>query len=99
MEEGVQEVEKGTRETAKSGQALQAILELISAVTQQANQIATAAEEQTATTGEISSNMMGITDIVQRSAAGASQTATAASRLSHLALELQQIVGRFKVAA
>jgi methyl-accepting chemotaxis protein len=99
MEEGVQEVEKGTRETAKSGQALQAILELISAVTEQANQIATAAEEQTATTGEISSNMMGITDIVQRSAAGASQTATAASRLSQLSLELQQIVGRFKVAA
>jgi methyl-accepting chemotaxis protein len=99
MEEGVQEVEKGTREAAQSGQALQAILELISAVTQQANQIATAAEEQTATTGEISNNMQGITDIVQRSAAGASKTNAAASQLSHLALELQQIVGQFKVAA
>jgi methyl-accepting chemotaxis protein len=99
MEEGVQEVEKGTTEAAKSGQALQAILELISAVTQQANQIATAAEEQTATTGDISSNMQGITNIVQRSAAGATNTSAAASRLSHLALELQQIVGQFKVAA
>ena len=99
MEEGVSEVEKGTNEAAKSGQALQIILELINAVTQQANQIATAAEEQTATTSEISSNMQGITDIVQRSAAGAFETTAAASKLSHLALELQQIVGQFKVAA
>ena len=99
MEDGVREVEKGTRDAAKSGQALQAILELISGVTQQANQIATAAEQQTATTSEISSNMQGITDIVQRSAAGASETTAAASRLSHLALDLQQMVGQFKVAA
>ena len=97
MEEGVQEVEKGTMEAAKSGQALQAILELINAVTQQANQIASAAEEQTATSSEISSNMLGITGIVQRSAAGASETTAAASRLSRLALEMQQITGQFKV--
>jgi len=97
MEEGVREVEKGTAEAAKSGQALQAILEQINSVTQQANQIATAAEEQTATTSEISSNMQGITSIVQRSAAGAVETANSASQLSHLALELQQIVGQYRV--
>jgi len=97
MEEGVREVEKGTDEAAKSGQALQAILEQINSVTQQANQIATAAEEQTATTSEISSNMQGITGIVQRSAAGAAETASAASQLSHLAMELQQIVGQYRV--
>jgi len=99
MEEGVREVEKGTSEAAKSGEALQAILAQINEVTQQANQIATAAEEQTATTGEISSNMQGITSIVQRSAAGASETASAASLLSQLASELQQVVGQFKVRA
>ena len=99
MEDGVQEVEKGTNEAARSGQALQAILQQINSVTQQANQIATAAEEQTATTCEISSNMQGITNIVQRSAAGASETTAAASQLSRLALELQHIVGQFKVAA
>lgn len=99
MEEGVREVEKGTAEAAKSGQALQAILNQINAVTQQANQIATAAEEQTATTCEISSNMQGITNIVQRSAAGAAETASAASQLSQLAMELQHIVGQYKVAA
>ena len=99
MEEGVREVEIGTSEAARSGKALQAILHQINEVTQQANQIATAAEQQTATTGEISSNMQDITAIVQRSAAGAAETAGSANRLSHLADDLQRIVGQFKVAA
>ena len=99
MEDGVREVEKGTVEAAKSGQALHMILEQINAVSNQANQIATAAEEQTATTSDISSNMQGITGTIKRSAAGAAETATSASRLSHLALELQQLVGQFRVAA
>ena len=99
MEEGVREVEKGTQEAAKSGHALQAILEQINMVTSQANQIATAAEEQTATTSEISNNMQGITNTIQRSAAGAAETANSASRLSQLALDMQQIVGQFKVAS
>ncbi len=97
MEEGVLEVERGTKEAAKSGEALQAILKQINEVTQQANQIAIAAEEQTATTSEISNNMQGITRIVQRSAVGASETAAAASQLSQLSSELQQIVGQFNV--
>jgi methyl-accepting chemotaxis protein len=64
MEQGVQQVENGTIEAARSGQALQDILAQINDVAMQVNQIATAAEEQTATTGEISSNMMQITDVV-----------------------------------
>jgi len=99
MDEGVREVEKGTSETAKSGQALDAILDQINAVTEQANQIATAAEQQTATTSEISNNMQQITKIVQHSAQGAHETAGAASQLSKLAEELQRIVGQFRLAA
>ena len=99
MEQGVSEVESGTGEAAKSGAALEAILERISAVTQQANQIATAAEEQTATTSEISNNMQRITEIVKHSANGAQETDLAASQLTRLAEELHRIVGRFKLAA
>jgi methyl-accepting chemotaxis protein len=99
MNEGVSEVEKGTEEVAKSGQALESILSQIGAVTEQANQIAIAAEEQTATTREISHNMQRITDIVQNSANGAQQTDQAASRLTNLAEELHRNVGRFKLAA
>ena len=97
MNEGVNEVEKGTGEVAKSGQALQSILEQIGAVTQQANQIAIAAEEQTATTREISHNMQRITEIVQHSVNGAQETDHAASRLTRLAEDLQRNVGRFRL--
>ena len=48
MVEGVNEVERGTSEAARSGQALEEILTQINGVTGQINQIATAAEEQTA---------------------------------------------------
>jgi len=46
MEEGMREVQQGTEEAAKSGSALQEILDQINAVSMQVNQIATAAEEQ-----------------------------------------------------
>jgi methyl-accepting chemotaxis protein len=45
MEEGVNEVERGTKDAAKSGVALENILNQINAVTMQINQIATAAEQ------------------------------------------------------
>jgi methyl-accepting chemotaxis protein len=97
MEQGVHQVEAGTMEAAKSGEALRDILEQIDAVAHQVNQIATAAEEQTATTSEISRNMVRITDVVQETANCAHQSATAASQLNGNAEGLQQIVRQFKL--
>ena len=97
MEQGVQQVEVGTVEATKSGDALRDILNQINAVTMQVNQIATAAEEQTATTSEISSNMMQITQVVQETAGGAHQSAIAAAQLSGNAVELQRLVRQFKL--
>lgn len=97
MEQGVQQVEAGTVEAAKSGDALRDILELINAVSMQVNQIATAAEEQTATTSEISSNMHQITEVVQQTSHGAQESATAAAQLNGNAEELQRLVRQFKL--
>jgi len=97
MEQGVKEVEKGMDSSRRSGDALQQILEGISEVTMQVHQIATAAEEQTAVTGEISTNIHQITDVVQQTANGAHETAGAASALSDLAKNLEKLVGRFKL--
>jgi methyl-accepting chemotaxis protein len=97
IEEGVAEVVKGTDFSMRSGQALEQILSQINDVTMQVNQIATAAEEQTATTGEMSTNIQQITNIVRQTAQGATQTAAASSKLSKEAEELQRIVGRFKL--
>jgi methyl-accepting chemotaxis protein len=97
MEQGVQQVEAGTIEAAKSGQALQDILAQVNDVAMQVNQIATAAEEQTATTSEISSNMQQITEVVQQTSQGAHESATAAAQLSGNAEELQRLVNQFKL--
>ena len=98
MEHGVREVEKGMESSRKSGDALQQIVNAIDEVSMQVHQIATAAEEQTAVTGEISSNIHQITDVVSETARGAHETAAAASQLSSLAMDLQRMVGRFRLA-
>jgi methyl-accepting chemotaxis protein len=97
MEQGVNQVEAGTIEASKSGEALRDILDQINNVAMQVNQIATAAEEQTATTSEISSNMLQITEVVQRTSHGAQESATAAAQLSGNAEELQRLVRQFKL--
>jgi methyl-accepting chemotaxis protein len=97
MEEGVREVETGTAEAGKSGQALHEILEQVNAVTLQIRQVATAAEQQTATTSEISSNIYQITEVVQETARGAQESASAAGQLARTAEELQRLVGQFKL--
>ena len=59
--------------------------------------IATAAEEQIATTAEISHNMIQITDVIHQTARGAEETAAAASQLATQAKALAQLVQKFKV--
>lgn len=97
MEEGVQQVEAGTMEAARSGEALRDILQQVNAVSMQVSQIATAAEEQTATTGEISSNMQQINEAVQHTSQGSQESAAAASQLSGNAETLKRLVHRFKL--
>jgi methyl-accepting chemotaxis protein len=98
MDEGVAEVEKGTASSQKSGAALEEILDRINEVAMQINQIATASEEQTATTGEVTSNIVKITDVMQEIARGADGSAAAAAELSRNAKDLQNLVGQFRVA-
>ncbi|MDD2852314.1 MAG: methyl-accepting chemotaxis protein [Desulfuromonadaceae bacterium] len=96
MEAGVREVQEGTGEASRSGDAIRQILAQIESVNMQVNQIATAAEEQTATTSEISGNMHQITDVVQQTSHGAQESFAAANSLSALAAELQCTVSRFQ---
>ncbi len=98
MEEGVREVEQGTGEATRSGEALRNIQDEINALHMQVQQIATAAEEQTATTSEISSSIHNITDVAQSTVEGARKTSSAAERLSRLSAELERLVGQFKLA-
>lgn len=97
MESGVLEVSQGTNDAASSGKALAEILEQVAEFTSQINQIATAAEQQTATTHEISSNMQRITAVIQQTSQNSHETATAADRLSMMSQDLKQVVGQFRL--
>jgi len=98
MEEGVREVEKGAVSSQKSGESLQEILDQINEVNMQIHQIATAAEEQTATISEITTNIHQVTEVVHQSARGAEETSAAAAQLADQSQQLQNLVGKFRVA-
>jgi len=95
MELGVKGTEQGADEAAGLEAALRNILEQVDAVTSQVNQIATAAEEQTATTTEITCNIQQMSEVVQETARGSQLTAESAAGLTGLAGELQRIVAKF----
>ena len=97
MEQSVTQVEQGTGHAAESGRSLQEILDIINDVTEQISQIATAAEEQTATTREISSNVMNLNDLAQQNEHALHETAIAANDVSRQAEELKQLVGQFRL--
>jgi len=98
MEEGVVEVEKGQASSRDSGEALQKILQQIEILTAQIDEISTAAEQQSATTNEISSNMQRTREIIYKTTNGAVESATATSQLSSNAHQLQDLVNRFQVS-
>jgi methyl-accepting chemotaxis protein len=97
--EGVNEVERGTQDAFRSGKALEDIFNQISAVTLQINQIATAAEQQSSTSMEISHNIQQITDVIQTSASFSHNSASSARELSTCADGIQNLVGKFILAA
>jgi methyl-accepting chemotaxis protein len=96
MNKGVKEVHDGTSEAARSGEALGQILAQVDEVTQQINQIATAAEEQTATTAAISGNIGRITSDATNSSQYALDTVKVAEEMNRLAEALISAVDRFR---
>jgi len=59
--------------------------------------IATAATEQSSATEQVNHNVEAIARLVRESAVGAQQSAKACQDLSGLALDLQKMVGNFKL--
>ena len=98
MGDGVAQVKQGTIEANHSGEALEDILNMINELSMQISQVATAAEEQTATTHEITNNIQMITDVVNSNVENAHSTTHATTMLAQQVDELHQLVGHFKLA-
>ncbi len=105
-----QRIEAIQADTNSAVSAISQITGIINQINDLQNTIASAVEEQTATTNEISRNVAeaakGSSDIAknigivavnaQSTTIGANNTSEAASELSRMAVELQKVVGNFK---
>jgi len=97
MEKGMTQVQAGTSEAARSGEALRDILEQINAVATQVSQIAAAAEEQTVSTASISQNIETIKETIHVTSRESKTSAAAASEMNAIAEELMAGIGKFKI--
>jgi len=84
-------------QSAKVQQALENILGAVGMIVDQNQQIATAAEEQTAVAHDIDQNIVAISQAGERTAEGASQAEQASRDLSSHVARLQQLIGAFRV--
>jgi len=89
---------QSTLDVARSaGNALEEITRSIGEISQRNLVIASAAEEQAQVAREVDRNLMNIRDLSMQTSAGAHQTTAASQELSRLAIDLSQMVNRFKV--
>lgn len=83
--------------TQASGNVLEEIFSAIGEINERNLVIASAAEEQAQVAREVDRNLIAIRDLSAQSAAGAMQTNSASHELSRLALDLNALVGRFRI--
>jgi len=90
-------VEDGLSETARARSSLEAIIESSKQVESMIHLIATAATEQTAASGEISSSASQISQLATENAQASTETAEACKSLSQLASELDALIVQFRI--
>lgn len=82
---------------SQAGEALQVILAEVVAIEERNLQIAAASEEQAYVAREVDKNLVSIRNLSIQSGEGADQTLVASNDLSKLAVNLENMVRRFKV--
>ncbi len=97
MDKSRQQTRKGVEQTNSAGDALAAIVNAVTEISEMNMQIASAAEEQSSVAEEINRNVNGINTISEKSATGASLTAQSSDDLAHLAHDLQALASQFKI--
>ena len=83
--------------TRDAGDALAAIARTVSVIQEMNPQIAAAAEEQSAVAEEINRSVLKVRDVSEQTATASEETAAASAQLSQLSLDLQTLVGKFRL--
>jgi methyl-accepting chemotaxis protein len=83
--------------TRRAGGSLTNITRTVSAIQAMNQQIAAAAEQQTAVAEEINRSVLNVRDVSEQTSAATKETAASSVELARLGTHLQMLVGRFKV--
>jgi methyl-accepting chemotaxis protein len=97
MHSSMRHVESGVSSARSAGEALKSIIHGSEAVQRMVTQIASASTEQSQATRSVNDNLNEIASILERTTSSSANAAGACDRLSHLAGDLNQLVGAFKV--
>ncbi|ARD14105.1 methyl-accepting chemotaxis protein [Pseudomonas savastanoi pv. retacarpa] len=83
--------------TRRAGGSLESITKTVSAIQAMNQQIAAAAEEQSATAEEINRSIINVRDVSEQTSAASEETAASSVELARLGNHLQLLVSRFTV--
>ncbi|MFH6597602.1 methyl-accepting chemotaxis protein [Ectopseudomonas khazarica] len=97
MEQSAGLVEKTVDDASQTEVALVAIAEAVTLISEMNQQIAAAAEQQTAVAEEINRSVTSIRDIADQSATAMDETAASSIQLAELGRELQGMAGHFRL--
>ncbi len=97
MSHGKEQARKGVEQAAAAGGALDSITTSVAEISTMSSQIASSAQQQGNVAEEISERVVSITRVADNTNNGTMQLAKASVELAHLATDLQEMVGSFKV--
>lgn len=97
MSAGTSKVQAGMVLADQAGRSLREIVSSVQDVSDMIQQIATAAEEQSATGGEVASSIESVALITRKTADGADNSSIATHSLNDLAQELKDLVSGFRL--
>lgn len=97
MSEVDREVEESAGYGRSTDEALKKIVDAANQATKLVKQIADGAQEQSTATEDVTKNMERISVLIEESARTIEQVGHSAEDVSHVAIELQQLVGKFKL--
>ena len=97
MQTGTKNVEAGVNLSRQAGESLQHIVESVQNVTNMVQQIAVAAEEQSATGGEITANIESVSDFSKQTYDAVQDSSESIQNLDALAQKLRQLSSVFKL--
>jgi methyl-accepting chemotaxis protein len=83
--------------TRRAGTSLENITRTVSAIQAMNQQIAAAAEEQSATAEEINRSILNVRDVSEQTSAASEETAASSVELARLGTHLQVLVSKFRV--